>query len=331
MSVTIANRTERTGRAGGTGGTGGTGFVHRVLGPAEERPAWQERPRLATRVGKFVALVGVCALVAVPLLVVVATSLASPDDVVENGGWVLWPTEPTLATYRDILSGGTITHSLLVSVGVTVGGTLISLFGTITLAYALSRDHFSLRRPLLLMVLFTFLFPPSMLPSYLVVKNLGLLDTYWALTLPVAINVFNLVIMRGFFQGLPKELYDAARIDGAGELTVLTRIVLPLSKPVIAVIGLFYAVGYWNSFFHAILYLNDSGDWPLQAVLQTVVTQGAALSGNSSDALADTGTLAAPQSYQMATVVIAILPILVIYPFVQRYFTKGVLTGAIKS
>ncbi|ONK15394.1 carbohydrate ABC transporter permease [Streptomyces sp. MP131-18] len=305
--------------------------IDRVLGTAEERPAWQERPRLATRIGKVVALLGVCTLIVVPLLVVVSTSLASPDEVTEGGGWVLWPTEPTLQTYQDILSGGTITRSLVISVGITVGGTLISLFGTITLAYALSRDHFSLRRPLLLMVLFTFLFPPSMLPSYLVVKNLGLLDTYWALTLPVAINVFNLVIMRGFFQALPGELYDAARIDGAGELTVLTRIVLPLSKPVIAVIGLFYAVGYWNSFFHAILYLNDSSDWPLQAVLQTVVTQGAALGGNTSDALSDTGALAAPQSYQMATVVVAIVPILVIYPFIQKYFTKGVLTGAIKS
>ncbi|ARQ70573.1 carbohydrate ABC transporter permease [Streptomyces marincola] len=305
--------------------------VDRVLGPAEEYPAWQERPRLLTRVGKAVALLGVCGLVLVPLLVVVSTSLASPEEVTEGGGWVLWPTDPTLATYQDILSGGTITRSLLISVGVTVGGTLLSLFGTITLAYALSRDHFSLRKPLLLMILFTFLFPPSMLPSYLVVKNLGLLDTYWALTLPVAVNVFNLVIMRGFFQALPGELYDAARIDGAGELTVLTRIVIPLSKPVIAVIGLFYAVGYWNNFFHAILYLNDSADWPLQAVLQSVVTQGAALGGNSSDALADSAALAAPQSYQMATVVIAVIPILVLYPFVQKYFTKGVLTGAIKS
>ncbi|MDT0345770.1 carbohydrate ABC transporter permease [Streptomyces litchfieldiae] len=302
-----------------------------ILGAKEPRPAWQEKPRAITRGAKAVALIVICALVAVPFLIVVSTSLASPDEVTDNGGWVLFPTEPTLQAYEDILSGGTITRALAVSVGVTVGGTLISLFGTITLAYALSRDHFSLRKPLLLMVLFTFLFPPGMLPGYLVVKNLGLLDTYWALVLPVAINVFNLVIMRGFFQGLPQELYDAARIDGAGELTVLLRIVLPLSKAVVAVIGLFYAVGYWNSFFNAILYLNDSDKWPLQAVLQTVVTRGANLGGNTTEALSDSGAVAAPQTYQMATVVVAVVPILIVYPFIQRYFTKGVLTGAIKS
>lgn len=306
-------------------------LLDRVAGPRERRPSWMEKPNPLTQVGKAVSLVIICALILVPILVVFSTSLASPAEVTENGGWVLFPTEPTLQAYQDILSGGTITRSLAVSVGITVVGTAVSLFGTITLAYVLSREHFSLRKPLLLMVLFTFLFPPGMLPGYLVVKGLGLLDSYWALILPVAINVFNLVIMRGFFQGLPQELYDAARIDGAGELTVLLRIVLPLSKAVIAVIGLFYAVGYWNSFFSAILYLNDSSKWPLQAVLQTVVTKGANLGGNTTDALSDSGAVAAPQTYQMATVVVAVIPILIIYPFIQKYFTKGVLTGAIKS
>lgn len=293
------------------------------------RPAWMERPKLPTRIGKAVALVVICLLVTVPFLVVLSTSLASPEEVTENGGWVLFPTEPTLRAYQEVLSGGTVTRALLVSVGVTVGGTLISLVTTVALAYALSRPHFALRRPLLLMVLFTFLFPPAMLPSYLIVKNLGLLDSYWALALPVAVNVFNLVVMRGFFQGLPEELYDAARMDGAGELRTLVRIVLPLSKAVIAVVGLFYAVGYWNNFFHAILYLNDSSKWPLQAVLQTVITKGQALGGNAGS-IGDVSTTS-PQTLQMATVVIATVPILVVYPFVQRYFTKGVLTGAIKS
>jgi len=322
VSTSAAPRTTTTAMAAGPA-------VTTADGSEDARPAWMERPKLPTRIGKGFALVVICLLVTVPFLVVLSTSLASPEEVTENGGWVLFPTEPTLRAYEEILSGGTVTRALLVSVGVTIGGTLVSLVTTVALAYALSRPHFSLRRPLLLMVLFTFLFPPAMLPSYLIVKNLGLLDSYWALVLPVAVNVFNLVVLRGFFQGLPEELYDAARIDGAGELRTLVQVVLPLSKAVIAVVGLFYAVGYWNSFFHAVLYLDDSTKWPLQAVLQTVITKGQALGGNAGS-IGDVASTS-PQTLQMATVVIATVPILIVYPFVQRYFTKGVLTGAIKS
>lgn len=297
----------------------------------DERPAWQEKPRAATSGLKAVALAVVTALVVIPFVVVISTSLASSDQVTANGGWVLWPDHPTLAAYRELLSGGVVTRSVVVSIGITVGGTLISLFGTITLAYALSRPHFRARKPLVLMTLFTFLFPTGMLPGYLVVKQLGMLNTYWAVTLPVAINVFNLVVMRGFFQNVPEEMYEAARIDGASEFQTLLRIVLPLSKAVIAVVALFYAVSYWNSFFSAILYLNDSSKWPVQAVLQLFVTQGADLSGSTAATFDESGTAQALQSTQMAVVIIATIPVLAAYPFVQRHFTKGVLTGAVKS
>ncbi|WP_049574703.1 carbohydrate ABC transporter permease [Streptomyces sp. SBT349] len=297
----------------------------------DERPAWQEKPRAVTRALKAVALALVVLLVLVPFLVVISTSLASPGQIAENGGWVLWPESPTLRAYREVLSGGVVTRAVAVSVGITVTGTLISLFGTVTLAYALARPHFRARRPLVLAVLFTFLFPTGMLPGYLVVKELNLLDTYGALILPVAINVFNLVVVRGFFQNIPEELYEAARIDGASELHTLLRIVLPLSKAVLAVVGLFYAVSYWNSFFSAILYLNDATKWPVQAVLQLYVTQGASLSGTTAGTIDESGSAQALQATQMAVVVIATVPVLLAYPFVQRHFTKGVLTGAIKS
>ncbi|MEU9899920.1 carbohydrate ABC transporter permease [Streptomyces phaeochromogenes] len=293
---------------------------------AHTRPAWMEKPRPVTQAAKAVALVAVVLLVCVPFLVILSTSLASPKEVVDNGGWVLWPTEPTIQAYRDILDGGIVTHALGVSAGVTVVGTLFSLFCTVTLAYALSRPGVFGGRPVLLLVLFTFLFPPGMIPSFLLVKELGLLDSYGSLIFPVLINVFNLVVLRGFFQSIPDELYEAARLDGAGDWRVLWSVVLPLSKAALAVVGLFYAVAYWNSWFYASLYL-ESDHWPLQQVLRTYVVAGSGLT----DTATSEGTVNAPQTVQMAVLVIATVPILLVYPFLQKYFTKGVLTGAIKS
>jgi putative aldouronate transport system permease protein len=285
-----------------------------------------EKPKPATQSAKAVALVVVVALVCVPFLVVVSTSLASQREVVANGGWVLWPQHPTLKAYHDILQGGIVTHALGVSLGVTLVGTLLSLLCTVTLAYALARPRVAGGRPVLLLILFTFLFPPGMIPSFLLVKNLGLLNSYSSLILPLLVNVFNLIVLRGFFQGIPEELYEAARLDGAGDLRVLRSVVLPLSKAALAVVGLFYAVSYWNSWFYASLYLN-SDHWPLQQVLRTYVVAGTGLT----DTTLGDGAVNAPQTIQMAVVVLATVPILLAYPFLQKYFTKGVLTGAIKS
>ncbi|MFD6276336.1 carbohydrate ABC transporter permease [Streptomyces sp. NPDC060209] len=290
------------------------------------RPGWMEKPRPLTQAGKAVALVVVVALVCVPFLTILSTSLASQREVVDNGGWVLWPTEPTLDAYRDILDGGIVTHALGVSIGVTAVGTALSLLCTVFLAYALARPNVYGSKPVLLLVLFTFLFPPGMIPSFLVVKELGLLDSYASLVLPVLVNVFNLVVLRGFFQGIPEEMYEAARLDGAGDLRILWSIVLPLSKAALAVVGLFYAVAYWNSWFYASLYM-ESDHWPLQQVLRTYVVAGEGLT----DTTTGEGTVSAPQTVQMAVLVIATVPILLVYPFLQKYFTKGVLTGAIKS
>jgi putative aldouronate transport system permease protein len=292
------------------------------------RPAWMEKPKPITTVARAAALVVVVVLVVLPFLVVISTSLASSQEVTGSGGWVLVPTHPSLAAYREILSGGVVTHALLVSAGITIGGTAISLVCTVCLAYALSRPKFFAGKPILLLVLFTFLFPPGIIPSYLIVKSVGLLDSYASLFLPVTVNVFNLVVVRGFFQALPAELYDSARLDGAPEWQVLLRIVVPLSKAVIAVVGLFYAVAYWNSFFTAFLYLNDSSKWPLSAVLRLFVTQGAQIGGATAT---ESGSYQAPQTVQMAVVVLAIIPIVCVYPFLQRFFTKGVLTGAVKA
>ncbi|MFE7931717.1 carbohydrate ABC transporter permease [Streptomyces sp. NPDC057456] len=293
---------------------------------AHVRPAWMEKPRPATQAAKAVALAAVVLLVCVPFLVIVSTSLAAPREVVANGGWVLWPEHPTLEAYRDILDGGIVTHALAVSAGVTLVGTALSLVCTVTLAYALSRPGVFGGRPVLLLILFTFLFPPGMIPGFLLVKELDLLGSYGSLVLPVLVNVFNLVVLRGFFQGIPEELYEAARLDGAGDGRVLWTIVLPLSKAALAVVGLFYAVAYWNSWFYASLYL-ESDHWPVQQVLRTYVVAGSGLT----DTTTGEATVNAPQTIQMAVLVIATVPILLVYPFLQKYFTKGVLTGAVKS
>jgi ABC-type glycerol-3-phosphate transport system permease component len=292
------------------------------------RPAWQEDPRPVTSAAKAVIIVIVLALVTVPFLVVVSTSLADPADVVANGGWVIWPRHPSLAAYQEILNGGIVGRATLVSLGLTVGGTALSLAATVLLAYALARPGLFGGRPLMLLVLFTFLFPPGIIPAYLVVKETGLLNTYAALIAPVLINTFNLVVMRGFFQSVPADLYEAARIDGASEWTMLWRITLPLSRAVLAVIGLFYAVSYWNSWFNALLYLDEPAKWPLQLVLRTYVLAGGQLADPSAG---EAGLLSAPQTVQMAVVVLATIPIVAVYPFLQRFFVKGVLTGAIKS
>ncbi|WP_447002559.1 carbohydrate ABC transporter permease [Saccharothrix isguenensis] len=289
-------------------------------------PAWMGRPTVAVRAAKAVALTVVVLLVVFPLWTVLATSLASPQTVIDNGGWVVWPGEFSFSAYTEILQGGIITRAMLVSAGITLVGTALSLACTIGLAYTLSRPKVYGGKPLLLLVLFTFLFPPGMVPLFLVVQSAGLFDQYAALILPFLINVFNLVVMRGFFQSIPPELIDAARIDGAGEMAILRRIVLPLSKAVIAVIGLFYAVAYWNRFFEAIIYFNDQTKWPIGTVLRQYVTGGASLAETSGEL-----ATSSPQSVQMAVVMLATLPIVCVYPFLQRYFVKGVVTGALKA
>ncbi|MFB7215853.1 carbohydrate ABC transporter permease [Streptomyces sp. NPDC056255] len=285
-----------------------------------------ERPTRIGQTAKAIAIVVVVLAVAYPLVGVIGTSFASQTDIIKSSGLVLWPDHPTLDAYRTIFTGGVVTRALIVSVGITVLGTLASLLVTVGMAYGLSRRDVTGSRFILMTALFTMLFNAGIIPNFLLVKGLGLYDTYAALVMPTLVSAFNLVVLRSFFMNLPEELYDAAKVDGAGDLRVLVRIVLPLSKAVLAVISLFYAVTYWNAFFNALLYLNDSDKWPLPMVLRTYVLQGQSLNAASAGEV-----LAPQQAVQMAVLVIAVVPILCVYPFLQRYFTKGVLTGAVKG
>ncbi|WP_432947110.1 carbohydrate ABC transporter permease [Kribbella sp. CA-253562] len=299
-----------------------------------ERPIWEEEPTLVGRLGKPVVLALVFLVIAFPLYVVVVTSLSSTEAVTRAGGLVVVPRELTLAAYVQLLSGGVVTRALVISTAITIIGTAFSLLITVLAAYGLSRPGSLWHRPLLFVVLLTFLFGPGIIPSYLLVNSLGLIDSYASLILPTAISAFNLIVMRAFFMGIPAELIDSARIDGAGEFAVLTRIVMPLSKAVVAVVGLFYAVGYWNAFFNAMLYLNDNTKWPLQLVLRTYIVQAQVLPSGAGGVTATPALGLAPApslAIKMAIVVLAVIPVLLVYPFIQKHFTKGVIIGAVKG
>jgi ABC-type glycerol-3-phosphate transport system permease component len=295
------------------------------------RPAWEGRPSLAVSLVKAVVLLLIAIVMLYPFVYVIGMSFASARAAAS--GFVLFPTEFSLDAYRTLLSGNAVPQALQVSVGITLAGTALSVVFTVLMAYGLTRTKdVPGARFILYLALLTMLFSAGIIPNFLLIKSLGLIDTYTALILGSTsgfISAFNLVVIRNFFMELPQEVLDAARVDGASEWQVLTKVVLPLSKAVIAVIALFYGVAYWNDFFTAMIYINDTSKWPIQVVLNQYV-----LTGTPLDALAQGNTTertVTPKTIKMAIVVLSTLPVLVVYPFLQRYFTKGVLTGAIKG
>ncbi|SDD48408.1 putative aldouronate transport system permease protein [Glycomyces harbinensis] len=291
-----------------------------------DRPPWMNPPSPLIRAVKAVVIVLIVITMLYPLVYVIAMSFASPE---QARAGVVFPTEYSLDAYRAIFNGGTVLQGLRNSLFITVVGTVLSLAATSMLAWGLVRTRqVPGAKFVLILVLATMFFSAGIIPNFMLIKYLGLLDSTWSLIIPGLISAFNMIVIRNFFQGLPGELIEAARIDGAGEWRIFLRIVLPLSKPVLAVMGLFYAVGYWNTYFNALLYINDSEKWPIQVVLQQYVLAGVAIPGAvvSPDQPPPPGV-----TLQMAVIVLATVPILLVYPFLQRYFTSGVLTGAIKG
>ncbi|MFJ5520934.1 carbohydrate ABC transporter permease [Streptomyces griseoluteus] len=292
------------------------------------RPAWAERPSRAGTAAKGLVLTVICLVVLYPMVYILAVSLSDQNDLAGDG-LLLWPKHWSFQSYRTILEGGLVTRALVVSILVTVVGTALSMVLTVLTAYSLTRTReVPGSRFVLWLVLGTMLFSAGIIPNFLMVKQTGLLNSYWALIIPGAINAFNLVVVRNAFMELPAELLDSARIDGAGEWQILWRIVLPLSKAVLAVVSLFYAVALWSDFFSAMIYLNDTAKWPIQLVLRQYVLEGQSMTQLAPN---PNRPLPQPQTLQMAVTVVATLPILIVYPFVQRFFTKGILVGAIKG
>ncbi|MCX5230127.1 carbohydrate ABC transporter permease [Streptomyces sp. NBC_00233] len=295
---------------------------------APARPVWEEPPGRAGLAAKGAVLVLACLAVLVPLWIVVVTSLSSKKTITETGGLVVVPRDITFIAYQELLGGGQVTRAALVSVLVTLTGTVFSMAVSILCAYGLSRPGSLGHRFILLTLMATMFFGAGLIPTYLLVQTLGLTDTYLALILPSAVSVFNILVLRGFFMGVSPELVDSARIDGAGDLRILWQIVMPLSRAVIAVITLFYAVGYWSAWFNASIYLGDQNMMPLQNVLiQLVQKQEIPVGLGQAVKAGDLSGLAV----QMAVMVLALLPVAVLSPFVQKHFRKGMLTGAVKG
>lgn len=295
---------------------------------APPRPVWEEKPSRAGLAGKGLVLFLACFAILFPLWIVVATSLSTRKAIDEAGGLVMIPTDITFIAYQELLSGGQVTRAALVSIGVTLVGTAFSMAVSVLCAYGLSRTGSFGHRWILMVLLATMFFSAGLIPTYLLVQSLGLTDSYLALILPSAISVFNILVLRGFFMGISQELIDSARIDGAGDLRILWQIVLPLSRAVVAVITLFYAVGYWSAWFNASLYLNDQDMLPLQNVMIQLVQKQEAPVGLGQ--AIKTGELSG-LAVQMAVMVMALLPVAVLSPFVQKHFKKGMLTGAVKG
>ncbi|MCR8635825.1 carbohydrate ABC transporter permease [Paenibacillus radicis (ex Xue et al. 2023)] len=274
----------------------------------------------------YVCLTAMALLTLLPFVYILLSSFASTEQALSKSV-VLIPTQYSLDAYKFIFSSSTTVRSLIFSILITVVGTGVNLVFTSLMAYPLAGKDLKGRRAILLMVLFTMLFNGGIIPLFLVVKTMGLLDSFWSLVIPFAISPFYLIIMKNFFQQLPDGIEESAKMDGCNELQILIRIVLPLSAPALASFALFYAVYHWNSFFHAIMFINDSKKWPIQVLLRQIVI----LSSGAFDQSSSEEAIPPSETIKNAIIIVSTVPILMIYPFLQKHFAKGLLLGSVKG
>lgn len=264
-----------------------------------------------------------------PFVYNLSISLSTPGEA-NQLGLHIFPHQPTLDSYGKVARSPDILLYYWNTIKLTVIGTIVNIALLSSVAYPLSRRTFPHRKFLTFLLVFSMLFSGGLIPTYLIVKNLHLLNTIWALILPVAVSAFNVIILRNFYQSIPQELIDSAKVDGASELRILVRIVMPLSVPALAVIALWSAVGYWNTWFSALIYIKDASKQVLQVFLrQTVITQDNSFIGNMLSTQHQ--IVVTPETLKAATILFVMFPILLMYPFVQRYFVKGVMLGSIKG
>ena len=264
-----------------------------------------------------------------PLFTVLSTSLIGEAEYVRRGLFFVWPEKPVLAAYELLLSGGSVViNAYKITLFRVVVGTFLNLVFTATLAYVLARRNLPGRTLMTMFVFVTMVFSGGLIPSFVLMDTIGLLNNIWVMIIPGLISPWNMLIMRNFFMALPQELEEAAIVDGAGPVTILLRIVLPLSLPAIATIGLFYAVGHWNAWFDAAIFIKDLRKLPVQVILRGILAQAVML---ESETLGNVQLMPPSAALQSAMVVISTVPILCVYPFVQKYFVKGALIGSIKG
>jgi len=292
---------------------------------------------MAEKVYKWLSITIILALVItslVPLLYVLATSLVTEKEYLAKGGFILWPSEPTLLAYKRLFNGSLFTDALMVSVIRTALGTVLTLATTTMLAYIVSRKSMPGRKPVLFAVLITILFNGGLIPTYLVVRDLHLLDSVWALVIPGLVDSWSVLVLKQFFENLPAEMEESAKIDGAGEIRLMTSIMIPMALPAMAAIGLFTAVGQWNAWVDAMIYLHNTKLYPLQLLISNMFSSSALTSmGNTAQnaGLLNMQNRVSTETLKMALVVFGTVPILCVYPFLQKYFTKGMYLGAVKG
>jgi putative aldouronate transport system permease protein len=260
-----------------------------------------------------------------PVYYVAVISFTDQNEYLK-GGLILFPKGFTWDNYVYLLSSSLFPRAASVSAYLATFGTVLSLIVTSMLAYALSRKRFMAGKAFLIMILFTTLFQPGLIPPYLLIRNLGLMDSLWALILPALSSGWNVFLMKSFFENIPDSLEEAAIIDGCSDFQVFRKIILPLSLPALATFGLFFAVAYWNVFFSALLYINNPKIWPLQLVLRQMLVESSTNTESSADVV-----MLNPEVFKMAAVVITIVPIMMVYPFLQKHFAKGVMLGSVKG
>lgn len=264
-----------------------------------------------------------------PVYYVLVASLSNAQQLAAHKGFLFLPIQPTFAAYEAAFKNPLLLRSYGNTLFVVVAGVAVNLVLTAIGAYFLSRKQVKLQKPIMIMIIITMFFSGGMIPFYFAVKDLGLDGSLWSLIIPSAISTFNLIIMKTAFLSIPDSMEESAILDGAGHITILVRIVLPLSKATLAVIGLYYAVSHWNAWFHAMLFLEEREQYPLQLLLREILIQN-----NVSD-MADAANYSElgfiSETIKYAVIIIATVPILCVYPFIQKYFTKGVMIGAVKG
>ena len=297
-----------------------------VVNAGRMRGTGKKRARLeAFDVVTWVVLAAFGLLIAFPLYYVVALSFTSYTQYIKSAGFVLLPSPVSLDGYVQFLTNPAVPKAFGVTLYLTLFGTALNILTTAMFAYPLSRREMPCRKFFTLFALFPMLFSGGLIPTFYVVRQTGIMNTTWAMILPYLISIYDMTIVRSFFQSLDDSYVEAARIDGAGEMTILFRVIMPLSKPVLATVILMYGVGHWNCFFPALYYVRNADLQPLQVVLRGILNEAQSTLEVNPD------VTAASQAMKQAAVVLSALPVVIVYPFLQKYFTQGMMLGGVKG
>jgi len=280
----------------------------------------ESKSRMLFRIVNVIILALICAVVILPIWNVIVTSFAEDKDVMGNA-YLLWPRSLTLKNYLRVFKSGYM-KGFVNSLYVAVAGTVLSMLFTIPLGYALSQKQLLFRRQIMRIVTLTMVFDAGLMPLYVLVKSLGLINSTWSLIWPFAISTFNLIIVKNFMTSIPESLIESSKLDGCNDIMVLTKIVIPLSVPILSAVMLFYFVGYWNRYTEVVMFINSNEKYTLQVMLRAIVFQGDGSMGDGNIVY---------NNIKMAVMMLGMLPVLIIYPFVQRHFVSGLMLGGVKE